>query len=69
MPQAKKKKSTKTAKKVTTAAKTHKKAASRSCSKCEKISPRERMHIYIIIALSITTGFLLCIDAVMMSQA
>ena len=66
MPQAKKKKSTKTAAKRTTATKTRKKAASRtSCKKCT-LSSRDRMHVCIVTVLSITAGILLCIDAAMM---
>ena len=62
MPQAKKKKSTKTAKK-TTAKKTtrvcHKKAAT--------ITRRERAHVCLVTALSIVTVILLCADMAMMS--
>ena len=68
MPQTKKKKSTKTAKRVTTASKTHKKACCRTnCKKCNKeLSNTERMHIYVVTALSITAAILLCTDAAMM---
>ena len=69
MPQAKKKKSTKTAKKATTASKTRKKTVSRSCCKNKSISPRERTHIYIVTALSIAAGILLCADAAIMAVA
>ena len=67
MPQTKKKKSTKTAKKVT-ATKTRKKASCRTnCRKCNKeLSNTERMHIYVVTALSITAVILLCADAAMM---
>ena len=65
MPTVKKKKSTKTAKRATTA-RTHKKAASRTCcKKCKTISNSERMHIYVVTALSIIAGILLCADIAM----
>lgn len=63
MPTAKKKKSTKTAAKKTTATKTRKKC---TCSKKATLSPRDRMHVYIVTALSITAAILLCADAAMM---
>lgn len=69
MAQAKKKKSTKTAKRTTTATKTHKKSASRSCCKAKSISPRERMHVYIVTVLSIAAGILLCADMAIMAVA
>lgn len=68
MPTAKKKKTTKTTKKTVTA-KTHKKTACRTCSKAKGITPKERMHVYIVTALSITTGILLCADAAMLTLA
>lgn len=70
MPQTKKKKSTKTAaKRAATATKTRKKACCRtSCKKCSKeLSNTERMHIYVVTALSITAAILLCADAAMMT--
>ncbi|MBR3252967.1 hypothetical protein IKF84_02750 [Candidatus Saccharibacteria bacterium] len=67
MPQTKKKKSTKTAKRTTTATKTHKKSCCRTnCKKGKDLSNTERMHIYIVTALSITAAILLCTDAAMM---
>ncbi|MBQ6410179.1 hypothetical protein IJI18_02925 [Candidatus Saccharibacteria bacterium] len=66
MTQTKKKKSTKTAAKKTAATKTHKKAACRTYCKKSAISSRDRMHIYIVTALSITAAILLCADAAMM---
>ena len=66
MPQAKKKKSTKTAKKPAT--KACKKSTCRSCSK-KSVSPRERMHVYIVTVLSIAAGILLCADAAIMAVA
>lgn len=64
MPQAKKKKTTRTTKKVV-ATKTHKTSA----SKTKKLNSGERAHVYIIIALSITTGFLLVADVLMLAQS
>jgi hypothetical protein len=55
MPQAKKKKSTKTAKKPT--------AKKTTCRKKAVVSSRERAHIYFVTALSIITALLLCLDA------
>ncbi|MBQ3440918.1 hypothetical protein IJG27_01230 [Candidatus Saccharibacteria bacterium] len=64
MPQTKKKKSSKTAKRTTTATKTHKKVACRTnCKKSREVSNNERMHVYIVTALSITAAILLCADA------
>lgn len=64
----KKKKITKTAAKRTVAAKTHRKAASRTCcKKCSKgISNTERTHVYIVTALSFAAVILLCADAAIM---
>lgn len=66
MAQAKRKTATKTAKK-TTAKKTQcrKKSCCRTCAK-QDISNQEKMHIYIITAMSIIAGILLCADAAMM---
>lgn len=64
MAQAKKKKSTKTAKK-TTARKTGSRANTRS-TKCKGISNKERMHIYIVTAMSMIAAILLCADVAMM---
>lgn len=67
MPTTKKKKSTKTAKKIT-ATKTRKKCACKTC-KCKTISSRERTHVCLVAALSITAGILLCLDAAIMVAA
>lgn len=59
------KKSTKTAKgKVAT--KTHKKACTKTCCKkgSKELSNTERMHIYIVTALSFIAAILLCMDIV-----
>ena len=66
MAQAKRKTATKTAKK-TTAKKTQcrKKACCRT-AKQKGISNQERMHIYIVTAMAMVAGILLCADAAMM---
>lgn len=66
MATAKKKTATKTAKK-TTAKKTQcrKKSCCRT-AKYKSVSSKERMHIYIVTALSMVAGILLCADAAMM---
>ena len=66
MAQAKRKTATKTAKK-TTAKKTQcrKKACCRT-AKQKDITNEEKMHIYIITAMAIIAGILLCADAAMM---
>ncbi len=62
MAQTKKKTATKTAKK-TTCNKCRKKA----CARTNKgISNKERMHIYIITAMGMIAGILLCANAAMM---
>lgn len=66
MPQAKKKKSTKTAKKTITKI-SRRKAASRT--KCKGIEPREKWHVYIVTSLSIIAAILLSIDAAIMIVA
>lgn len=71
MPTTKKKKTTKTAAKRSVAAKTHRKAATRTCcKKCAKeVSGTEKMHIYIVTALGFVTAILLCANAAMMLVA
>ena len=66
MAQAKRKTATKTAKK-TTARKTacRKKACCRT-AKQKGITNQERMHIYIVTAMAMIAGILLCADAAMM---
>ena len=64
MAQAKKKSSTKTKKKTTTR-KTGSRANTRS-TKCKGISNKERMHVYVVMMLSIVAGVLLCADIAMM---
>ena len=66
MAQAKRKTATKTAKKPA-AKKTqcHKKSCSRT-QKSKGISSEERMHVYVVTAMSIIAGILLCANAAMM---
>ena len=63
MAQAKKKQSTKTTKKTTA-----KKTGSRTNTRTSKkdISNKERIHIYIVTAMSMLAGILLCADIAMM---
>lgn len=65
MAQAKKKTATKTAKKAT-AKKTQ--CRKQACTRTAKkgVSQQEKMHIYIITAMAIIAGVLLCADAAMM---
>ena len=65
MAQAKKKTATKTAKKTAVKARTQKKAATRT-TKCKQISNQDRMHIYIVTAMGMIAGILLCANAAMM---
>ncbi len=64
MAQAKKKTSTRTTKK-TTARKTGSRTNTRA-NKCKGISNKERIHIYIVTAMSMIATILLCADVAMM---
>lgn len=64
MAQAKKKTATKTAKK--TAARGGQRKAATRTTKCKGISKQEKMHVYIIAAMSVIAGVLLFASAVMM---
>lgn len=64
MAQAKKKTATRTAKKTT--AKTGGKKAANRTTKCKGITAQEKMHVYIITAMSMLAGILLFANAVMM---
>ena len=64
MAQAKKKQATRTAKK-TTARKAKSCTARKTCAK-KTISNGERMHVYIVTAMSMIAGILLCADIAMM---
>ena len=64
MPQAKKKQTQKTAaKRKTTTAK--KKACTRTCAR-QQVNEREKMHVYIVTAMSMIVAILLCADAAIM---
>ena len=65
MAQAKKKTATKTAKKAAPCNKCRKKACTRT-NKCKGISNQGRMHIYIITAMGMIAGILLCANAAML---
>jgi hypothetical protein len=66
MAQAKRKTATKTAKK-TTAKKTQcRKQACTRTAKNKGVTQQEKMHIYIVTAMAIVAGILLCADAAMM---
>ena len=66
MATAKRKTATKTAKKTTARqTMTRKKACART-KKCQDITNAERMHIYVVTALAMVAGILLCADAAMM---
>ena len=65
MPQAKKKQTQKTAaKRKTTGAK--KKACTRTCACRKQVNEREKMHVYIVTAMSMIVAILLCADAAIM---
>ncbi|MBQ3296772.1 hypothetical protein IJH01_01400 [Candidatus Saccharibacteria bacterium] len=64
MAQAKKKTATKT-KKASTQRKTGSRANTRTCKK-KCVSSQEKMHIYIVTAMAIIAGVLLCANAAMM---
>lgn len=62
MAQTKKKTATKTAKKTTT-----NKCRKKACMRTNKgVSGKEKMHIYIITAMGMIAGILLCANAAMM---
>lgn len=65
MAQAKKKQSTKTAKKATAKGNVaRKKTCTRTCKK--QISKSEKMHVYIVTAMSMIAAILLCANVAMM---
>ena len=66
MAQAKRKKSTRTAKKPQAARKTGSRANTCTRKKQQGISDQERMHVYIVTAMAIIAGVLLCANAAMM---
>ena len=65
MAQAKKKTATRTTKKTATRAQAQRKAATRT-TKYKSLSGKEKLHIYVITAMSIIAGILLCANAAMM---
>ncbi|MBR2840121.1 hypothetical protein IKE82_02210 [Candidatus Saccharibacteria bacterium] len=66
MAQAKRKTATKTAKKTTARKTTCRKKSCSRTTKCRDITNKERVHIYIVTAMAIIAGILLCADAAMM---
>ena len=67
MAQAKKKTATKTAKKQTArGCQARKKTCTRTAKKQQGISQQERMHVYIVTAMAMVAGILLCANAAMM---
>ncbi|MBQ6375787.1 hypothetical protein IJJ37_02580 [Candidatus Saccharibacteria bacterium] len=68
MPQAKKKQSTRTAKKSTArAAKSKATKRTTKTSRTAKTEPREKWHVYIMTALSMILAILLCANAAIMA--
>ena len=65
MAQAKKKQSTKTAKKTTARTQARKKTCTKS-TKCRGVNNKERTHVFIVTAMSMIAGILLCANAVIM---
>ena len=65
MAQAKRKTATRT-KKATQQRKTGSRANTRTRKKQQAVSSQERMHIYIVTAMAMIAGILLCADAAMM---
>ena len=66
MATAKKKTATRTAKKTTAKKSTCRKKSCCRTAKYKSVSNQERMHIYIVTALSMIAGILLCADVAMM---
>ncbi len=65
MAQAKKKTATKTAKKATGASQARRKTSVKTAKK-QCISNSDRMHVYIVTAMAMIAGILLCANAAMM---
>lgn len=66
MAQAKKKTATKTAKKPAARARQSSKRVSTRTAKRQEISSQEKMHVYLVTAMSIVAGILLFANAAMM---
>ena len=64
MAQAKKKKATRTKKSTSRPQQARRKTSTRTAKK--QISQNEKMHVYIVTAMAIVAGALLCANAVMM---
>lgn len=64
MAQAKKKTATRTKKSGSQQRRTGSRANTRTCKKQKGISNQERMHIYIVTAMAMIAGILLCANAV-----
>ena len=64
MAQAKKKKATRTKKSTSRPQQARRKTSTRTAKK--QISQSEKMHVYIVTAMAIVAGALLCANAVMM---
>ena len=65
MAQARKKTATRTAKKGAARGQARKKAATRTAKK-RQITQQERMHVYVVTAMAMIAGILLCANAAMM---
>lgn len=65
MAQTKRKTSTKTTKKSSAARTQSRKKAATRTTKCREITGKEKMHVYIVAAMSIMAGLLLCADVAM----
>ena len=65
MAQAKKRTTTKTAKKSSASRGAHRKASTKT-EKYKQISGEERMHLFLVVAMSMIAGILLCADVAMM---
>ena len=66
MAQARKKTATRTAKKSGARAGAGRKASTRTYKKRQQMSQSERMHLYIVTAMAMIAGILLCANAAMM---
>lgn len=66
MATAKRKTATKTAKKTTAKRTTTRKKSCGRTTKCREITNQEKMHVYLVTAMAMVAGILLCVDAAMM---
>ena len=66
MATAKRKTATKTAKKTPARKTTTRKKSCSRTTKCKDITNVDRMHVYLVTAMAIIAGVLLCTDAAMM---